>query len=566
MTIVLLAFTCADASGAKKPRVIVQPEDQMHHRTVTKAIREAHHSIDIVIYDLGAQDILEALQVARKKLARNHSGAPSIRIMINPQWFNPFSAQYQATYWALMMEQLEVDLDTGRSKDGVVQFNYAANNFQITHQKTLLIDARRKDGSEYENSRQVPESATAIIATFNLQANDWPKTWNGDPKGRNCPDNPSCSFATGTRDFGVILKDRSQIWEIERVFSSDFNEPSAYEANLDLGLNDPMHALVWSNGTLGITAPPPTGFGKIFAPGASAYPAFSDFGSGSGFYPYPVSALYEDNQKDPEQVHPGTIAGNARAIFLQEIAKAASAARKGEHPRLLIYNEEYQDPLLLAAIRDAAALGVQIRILMTFNNINGPEYQRLVTTRTLSGQPVDAAIHLYPDTAEYLYLHAKMLYLDLEGQRNDEIIISSQNFSQTSLEQNRELGIRLGRSWGNLSPKAAGKLLTTFEKDFSYEGKELNSCPVVAITPAQTWNDQIAQLNPQNGCKAIAGIQSNQRHAGLNRKSSPSYFPAPLLGVQNSFQPPLPQGPIKGFIPPQCMVIESNGRFSPCPP
>jgi hypothetical protein len=145
--------------------------------------------------------------------------------MVNPQWFSAPAAAVQAAYWQVMMTQLGVDPTTGRSADGVVQFNYAASNFQITHQKTLVIDARKKDGSDYGRASALPASAKAIVATFNLQAYGWPSTWTGSTPGTNCPNNPRCSFAANTRDFGMVLHDRDQIFTIERVFHPIFTAP-----------------------------------------------------------------------------------------------------------------------------------------------------------------------------------------------------------------------------------------------------------------------------------------------------------------------------------------------------
>lgn len=558
------AFHGKAGMASPMPAVIVEPQDQQTKATVTRAIRSARQSVDIVVYDLGAQDVLRALQAARITLARNRPASPAIRVMVNPQWFSASATAVQAAYWQVMMTQLGVDPTTGRSADGVVQFNYAASNFQITHQKTLVIDARRRDGSDYGRASALPASAKAIVATFNLQAYGWPSTWSGSTPGRNCPNNPRCSFAANTRDFGVVLHDRDQIFTIERVFSSDFHGPSPTESNLALGLNDPAETLVWSNGTLGIAAPPPDGFGNVIAFAADAYPAFPGESAGSGFYPYPYGAFVADALAAPGQVRAGTVAGNAKAVLLNLIGAAAKAAETGIAAKLYIYNEEYADTDILAAINAAAAVGVQVRVLMTFNAGNGSAYQQLVTTARPDGSPVDAVVHLYPATSSYMYLHAKMVYLDLPGGRDDQVVLGSQNFSPTSLEQNRELGVRLSAAKGSLSRPASAKLLSTFRRDYAYLGRDVPGCPVVVISPTNTWNAQIAGLNATTGCPVPSSAARRYDTPPLPTAAETTYFPAPLTGVQNTYQPPLPQGPITGFTPPACVLVGADGSRSNC--
>ena len=532
---------CLVFTAVAAPRVIVQPDNQQNQQDVTKAISQAKRSVDIVIYDFGAEDILKALITAKAKLAKNNPMMPAIRVMINSQWYGQTGASAQAKYWSIMMQQLGVDMKTGRSSDGVVQFNYSSNNFQITHQKTILIDARRKDGSEYARPSQLPASAKAIVATFNLQAYQWPATYTGPTPGSNCPQNPNCSFAANTRDFGLFVHDQKQIWLIERIFSSDFAGPTPFESNNQFGLNDSGNALVWSNGTLGVTSPQPPDFGVVFSPARNAYPAFSGASIGSGFYPYPPTEFAIDSQIFPNQVNPGQVAGNARGILIDLINRAASYAQQGQEPSLLIYNEEYSDPQILTAINRAASMGVNIRIVMSFNKNYGDGYQSLVTTTRASGGPVDATVHLYPTTASYMYIHAKMLYLDLPGLVNDLVVISSQNISPTSLDQNRELGLRLGKAWRNLSADAAKKLISTFNKDYSYLGNEGTACPIVLISPTNTWNAQVDALD-NNGCVAVAGTTTRIAGAKPIVDSTASTFPAPLLKVHSSYSPPLPQG------------------------
>ena len=543
---------------------IVQPQDQWTTKTVTQTIRTARSSIDIVIYDLGAQDIAEALQSARVRFRANHPKVPTIRIMVNAQWGSAQSANTQSAYLLRLMNLLGVNPATGRSADGVVAFNWSANNYYITHQKTLIIDGRRSDGLNYPNAASLPLSALAIVATFNLQAEGWPWTWPATP-GRNCNGgNTSCTFVgapKGTRDFGILVRDPGRTYTIQRVFDSDFLGPPPTRTNWNLGLNDPNGFLVWSNGTVGQSSPPIPSWGSIFAPAPTSYPSFQGTGKSSGFYPYPPSAFEAAGLANPE-VKLGTVAGNARAVQLSIIRRATSEALAGRPAKLYIYNEEYSDPSVLAAIQRAAAAGVVVKIVMTFNTSYGTGYQALVTQKRTAGGPVAAAVHLYPDTSSYMYVHAKMIYADLGI---DEAYVGSANFSAVSLRQNRELGVHLRASDGTLTPQIATALTTTFAGDFAYAGKNVPNCPVVVVTPAHTWNAQIGGLNQSTGCPATksapSGVQTTPTPpvAPAAGALSGSYFPAPLGEVSNQYVPPLPQGPMTTFVPGATQYVCFNG-------
>lgn len=539
--------------------VIVQPQDQRTVATVTNAIRSARASVDIVVYNQGASDIAAALAAAKARLARNKPKSPAIRVMVNGQWNSPSKTHTQNQYVSRMMTLLGVDPTTGRSADGVVGFNYSATNFSLTHQKTLVIDARKPDGREYASAGALPDTARAIVATFNLQASGWPWTYQGATPGANCDDgNASCSFVgggPGTRDFGVIVRRPAEVFTIERVYSSDFAGPTPTESNLALGLNAPNRLLVWSNGTIGVGSPPPTGFGAIFSPSAGSYPVFSGQSAGSGFYPYPYYRWVQAERTSPD-VHLGTVAGNANAVHLGIINRAAAAARAGKPATLYLYNEEDADDQVSAALNAAAAAGVTVKFVMSFNSTYGGAYQQLVTTTRPDGSPVNAAVHLYPTTNDYMYIHAKMIYADLDS---DEVFVGSQNFSENSLLQNRELGVHLRQADGTLTAATRSSLTGTFAGDFAYLGGNVAGCPVVVITPQHTWNQQSAGLNSDTGCPLTSAQLPGAPAAIQDSNQAPmaggSYFPAPLQEVSNEYQPPLPQGPIRTFVAPDPQYV-----------
>lgn len=590
---VVVRATDADFTG------MTMPQDQQQ---VIDAITSAKNSVEIVIYDFGAADIIKALQQAKANLAANKPTKPVIRVMVNNQWYGASGAASHYAYVQKAAKALDIGTD-GMSDDGVVQFNYTADNFSLTHQKTILIDTLRPDGTDYTEASDLPSSARAIVATFNLQAYGWATEDTG------CTNNPSCGFAggnPGTRDFGIVANDPTHVWEIQQVYASDFAGPTPTQTNSNLGLNDPTSNLVWSNGTTGILVPPPSGTAALYSPTAGAYPATSPTASvGSGFYPSSYYRFAQDAAVAGSGIELGSVQGNANAVHLQIIEAATSAAQDGEPATLYIYNEEYNDDQILDAIQDAAAAGVSVRIVMTYSSGNGANYDYLVKTKlTKGGGPVDAQVHLLPNASpQYMYIHAKMIYADLP-QNQDVAFVGSQNFSPNSLLYNREAGVQLKWSDGSLTPALKSMLTGTFQNDFSLTGANTTwtfngatlPCPVVTVTPQETWASQKANLYPgpsykdatNAGCQTKASVtqpdtersvlQAVPRTIESWRGSSyPSYgttatgnFGPPLANVTAEYNPPMPQGPINptNMVPGNCVLIDqtTGGSAGACPP
>ena len=607
--------------GAEAPFTALTMPQQQDSQQVLDAIANADQSVQIVVYQLGAQDILAALQQAKKRLAANDPKQPVIRIMTNNQWYSQPKSASNYAYVSKMAKALGVG-SNGVSDDGVVQFNYTANNFSLTHQKTILIDTRRPDGSAYSSADQLPDSAQAIVATFNLQAYGWASADTG------CSANPQCAFdgasggTPGARDFGIQVNRPADIWEIEQVFASDFAGPTPTETNQELGLNDPTSNLVWSNGSTGVLFPAPSGTGAetaaLFSKAAGAYPAADpDSGVGNGNYPAPYYEFADAAAADP-QIRLGTAMGNADAVHLNTIRAATAAAEGGKPATLYIYNEEYDDDAVLDAIQDAAAAGVTVRIMMTYGASNGPSYDFLLTKKRPGGGPVDAQVHLLPNQApQYRYIHAKMIYADLGGNTSDIAFVGSQNFSENSLLFNREAGVQLKQSDGTLSDGIRQTLLSTFADDFAIDGKGITwnytdkktgkrytnvPCPAVWLSPQTTWKS-VSRTLDASGCQLATPsstgpggkVDATKPVIGTDFSSLESYratsypyfgargtaqgvrtqyvptptFVAPLAGVYSTFTPQMPQGPINpsNMVPGACQVIDQATAAStgPCP-
>ena len=114
---------------------------------------------------------------------------------------------------------------------------------------------------------------------------------------------------------------------------------------------------------------------------------------------------------------------------------------------LLIYNEEMGNRAMIEALKNAASRGVSINIIMTYQSTWKSAFFKLIAS--------GVHIHARPEKAP-LYIHAKMIVVD-----NNEAFVGSQNFSDTSLNTNRELGILITK------PSIIASLLATFGSDWT---------------------------------------------------------------------------------------------------
>jgi cardiolipin synthase A/B len=117
---------------------------------------------------------------------------------------------------------------------------------------------------------------------------------------------------------------------------------------------------------------------------------------------------------------------------------------------LEVENEEMGDAQIVAALENAAKRGVQVQVAMT----NGGNYTTQFNGLTATG----VKINTYTPTAP-LYIHAKLILADY-GQSGQQAFVGSENFSNPSLTENRELGLTL------TDPAILQSLNTTFASDF----------------------------------------------------------------------------------------------------
>lgn len=114
---------------------------------------------------------------------------------------------------------------------------------------------------------------------------------------------------------------------------------------------------------------------------------------------------------------------------------------------LKIYNEEMEDSKIVSALDAAAMRGVNVEVVMT----DSSEWQSNFTKLKNNG------VHVRTFAANAaLYIHAKMVVVD-----NTSAFLGSENFSTTSLDRNRELGLILSDK-GVIS-----RLNATFSGDYT---------------------------------------------------------------------------------------------------
>lgn len=128
----------------------------------------------------------------------------------------------------------------------------------------------------------------------------------------------------------------------------------------------------------------------------------------------------------------------SRDALVRTIAAASSS--------LDVYNEEMADDGVITALEDAARRGVAVRVVMTYS----ADWKRAFDALAAAG----VEVRTYPDTASGLYIHAKMILADGAG-----AFVGSENFSATSLDDNRELGVMIS------NPSIIALLGAIFKKD-----------------------------------------------------------------------------------------------------
>jgi phosphatidylserine/phosphatidylglycerophosphate/cardiolipin synthase-like enzyme len=132
------------------------------------------------------------------------------------------------------------------------------------------------------------------------------------------------------------------------------------------------------------------------------------------------------------------------------------AVINGAHSSLRIYSEEMGDTTIEKALISAAKRGVDVQVCG--ENADG-EYDSAFS------KLADAGIHVsYYSSSTGFYIHGKVIEADY-GRPDAKVFIGSENFSNTSLNENRELGLIAS------SHTVMSAIATTFAADFK-NGKQ----------------------------------------------------------------------------------------------
>ena len=122
---------------------------------------------------------------------------------------------------------------------------------------------------------------------------------------------------------------------------------------------------------------------------------------------------------------------------------------------LVVENEEMGDSEVVSALVAAAQRGVSVEVVMTNDSSWKANFGKL----TAAGVKVST----YKASAS-LYIHAKIILADYDGSTaigTTKLFIGSENFSTTSLDENRELGLM------TTDPAILSSVSSTVDKDFA---------------------------------------------------------------------------------------------------
>jgi phosphatidylserine/phosphatidylglycerophosphate/cardiolipin synthase-like enzyme len=122
----------------------------------------------------------------------------------------------------------------------------------------------------------------------------------------------------------------------------------------------------------------------------------------------------------------------------------------GAKTSLLVENEEMSDSAIVSALSSAASRGVTVQVVME----DSTSYTSEFTTLTTAGVKLATYSHAA------IYIHAKVILADY-GMSSARAFVGSENFSNASLTENRELGLI------TTDPGILTSLHTTLASDFS---------------------------------------------------------------------------------------------------
>lgn len=433
----------AASGGDYNLAAVAQPDNK--GQALLDAISSATKSIDIVIYQIGGPEIPPALVAAMQRGVK-------VRTIIDG------GSSGNATKGTAFVTAMQAAIAAAKVDPSLYTANWSSDNFNFTHQKSVMIDAVDSSGTTLA-SGSMPASAKLLISTGNFFPNA----------------NPPEPFY-GARDFYVTTPNQDLINRASLVFTSDLSCAGRSVTNNPLPnenvgpKDDPK--LVWSNGTTGLYEGDPPG----------EYPAVAD-----GYFS--KTKKYSDSSTDQ---------GNSYFSQLDLIQNA----KQGDVVR--VYNEEMASKPITDALIAAATpvgktapngkpgQGSDVRVVMSYSSTNGQPssfVQSLENIAAAGGTVTLFADQNDPRYSSVLYIHAKMITVTASD-GSTKGFVGSENFSGGSMGFNRELGISLDSSTDS---SAISVLNSAFDTDFNT--KTLTT----QLTPASPKNIPPAWITTAKG-------------------------------------------------------------------
>lgn len=510
---------------------------------IIKAIDSATTSVDVVMYDFGGPNVVGQVGGGNEgALVRAAERGVNVRVILNSAGTNSLCSKVPdptgACAWqtskdfAYAMEnqlQQAAAIAHANGKTNTVRVQFSSQNFNITHQKTILIDAFDASGKPLAAPTKAnpwPSTTQAIVSSGNLQA--FPSFWGQRivswcPAGKTVPGtercaqwlaapdksgkataysysqsavinedyltNPLASCAAAAklvpgaeadcgsewspRDFAIQVSGASApdiVGRIAAVYQSD--------ANCDGPTVDNVYPGTATTGA-GVIAPPGMmGSGQSSAAylwpetwsnGSLMQTTDSTTGATSWAYPDPNAGGYFQSGWPTMNIR-----GNVRDRQMVLIQSAKHT--------LQVYNEEMSDKGIVQGLINAANAGVQVQIVMA-NSFMKTSAGQIVPDRSTTSwasnfdtlaATKNVTIHVLDETGAFrpndVYIHAKAFIAD-----GTDGWVGSINASGPSMNDNRELG--LGFSVRQdlsdaaipsvLSTTSMANIVTAFAADFA---------------------------------------------------------------------------------------------------
>lgn len=233
---------------------------------IVSEIGKAKSRVDVVSYTFGGPDIVGqaskpgALMTAVRKgvdvriiLNSGNKGCKSLspadqQACAAPSSFDGTYAIQASLKWAQQNPLPASQGGTGSGGDFIVQFS--SQNFQITHQKSILIDMIGADGKT-----NIGANSVALVSTGNLGTYGWGDSY----KNPSYLTNPAAGCTTAAapcdddwsaRDFTILVEDQALLARIADVYVSDANCETWATSPVYSKLSGSTMADTWANGTL----------------------------------------------------------------------------------------------------------------------------------------------------------------------------------------------------------------------------------------------------------------------------------------------------------------------------